>query len=101
MAEGGGLRDAPPTCADDDGDLALVIQLLGLWRAGQGHAVTYKAARETGEEGHVGRGLFPVFIFGVAVGEIDADADDFFGVGDRDIIGKPGAVTRRYYVGIT
>ena len=44
-----------------------------------------KATREAGEERHVGRGVLPFFVFGVAVREIDADADDLLGVGDRDI----------------
>ena len=89
---GGGLRDAAAGFADDDHDLAFVIQLVAFGRADQGLACGGETAGKAGEQRHEGRGVGAVFVFGVAVGEVDTDTEDFFWVGDGDLQGDVGGV---------
>ena len=77
--------DASTPCANDDGNLAFVIQLRGFGRACQGGQVPDKRPGEPGKQRHVWRGVLPVFVFGIAVREINADTDDFFRGRDRNI----------------
>ena len=89
MAKSAVLGDATPTFANDDCDFTFVVQFLGLRGAGQRMSVAHKRPRKTGKEGHVRRGFFAVFVFSVAVREIDAHADDFLRVVDRNLEAKP------------
>ena len=81
------LGNAPTALADDHGDLALIVQLRTFRRADQGCPMAGEAAGEPGEQGHVRGRVLAVLVLGVAVGKVDADADDLFGVGHGDVEG--------------
>ena len=45
-------------------------------------------ARKPDEQRHIGRRFLPVLVLRVAIGKVHADADNFFGGRNRDLIGK-------------
>ena len=79
------LGNAPAALANDDDDLALIIQLRRFRRADHGLAMPGKGPRKADEQRHVRRHLLPVFVLRVAVWKVHPDADDFFGIEDGNI----------------
>ncbi|MNT69920.1 hypothetical protein D3C72_2082670 [compost metagenome] len=70
--------DAASGLADDDGDLAFVIQLLGFRWAQQGFAMAHERTRKAREHAGVGGRRAAVLVFLVALAVVHAHADDFF-----------------------
>ena len=70
------LRDAAAALADDDRALALVIELRRFRRAVDRLAMADERARRAQEDVGIFRHV-EIGVFGIAVGIIDADADDF------------------------
>ncbi|MNT48916.1 hypothetical protein D3C72_1857280 [compost metagenome] len=85
MIERGGFGNAPAALADDDDDLALVVELRAFGRADQRLLMPGEGARETDEQRRVGGCRLAVPVLFVAIREVDADADDLFRCGDRDL----------------
>ena len=65
--------------ADDEGDLAFIIQLVGLRRANEWLVVARERRGEADEQGRVGRRLLPILVFFIAIWKVDTNADDFSG----------------------
>ena len=78
---GGG--DAPARLADHHDDLALVIELRTLGRPHQRLAMRDERFRETHEQARIAGRSGAVFVFLMALGIVDADAEAFAEVGQR------------------
>ena len=81
------LRDVPAGLADDQHQLALIIELRRGARAHQRRVVADKGARRAHEHARIFRRVLAVLVFGVAVRVVDADADDLFRRRDRRLPG--------------
>ena len=79
-------RDALPPFPDDDGDLGLVIELLGFGRPEDRLAVPDQGVGHPQEDARK-RGQRRIVVFLVPVGVVDADADGLFRPRDRPPIG--------------
>src|SRR5690606_39804521 len=67
--------DAPARLADDEHDLAFVVELLRLERAQDRRAMADETLARSHEHARVTRGFLLVLVFRVAVTVVDADAD--------------------------
>src|ERR1700722_17429265 len=72
------LRDMPAGLADHEHQFAFIVQLGGCLRPYERCFVTDKRTRRAEEHARIFWRVRAVFIFGVAIGVIDTDADDFF-----------------------
>jgi hypothetical protein len=81
-----GLGNTPAALADDNDDLALVVELQAFGRTDPRLLMPGERAREANEQRRIGGSCLPFPILFVAVGKIDADANDLFG--RRDGISK-------------
>ena len=86
MAIGLILRNAATLFSNDNRNFAFVIQFFRFRWTDQRRVCGSKAARKTWEQRHVGRGLNPVFVFGISIWEIHANANNFFWVCDGQFI---------------
>ncbi len=81
-----------PCLADHQHDLALIVELRGGARAHQRCVVADEGARRAHEHARIFRRVLAVLVLGIAVGIVDADADDLFRRGHRR---QPDDVTER------
>src|SRR5690606_556783 len=100
MFEGAFARDAAAFLADNDDDLAFIVELWAFGRTQDRLFVTDERVRRAAKEARVFLLFGIVLVLGVAVGAVHADADDFLrrtdGRQECDIFQRMVRLTVRY-----
>ena len=90
MARAARAGDAPAGAADDDHDLALVVELVALRGPHEILAVADQRLGEAHEHARAVGGGLAVAVLGVAAAVVDADAEDLPRPGNGPLVGDVG-----------
>ena len=72
------FRNATSPFANDNGDFALIIELMAFRWPDQRAVMACEGSRKPDEQRRVAGCCLPILVFLIAVGEVDAHADDLF-----------------------